>query len=603
MPPEPQDGDFAGIDPTQLKAMIGDLEGAKSLIDEKIPGLKDDFARVHLDYKHINALIGVSTWINGELPMLRRRHSMAEQLSKENNQYGFNANMVQTEWTGLFKSKEEAQAKAKELAGKYDEPGGFPDDVWEQIKKYQFDPDFAEAFVKELGPEKTSWVTSRLRTWDEKDAEDRLAAFSRLVAVSSHRGVITEDWLKKFSTDGREGPQLYDLAALIKHGTWDKDALVLIGGHAVKSMQLGGGNYVTADILDGIARNPFAANKLYMDNFDRINAMVAGQQPGWNSVKDGKLIDPLARFVTAATVTAKDNYEMTRPAGNPHWINPADALLGRIITLQKSKDGFGSPFGPVQKALDVVKGYDGKVVQPNPDPDVGGGSWTQQKPPPDPTTPIDWKNFSQGQIGDCYFLAAVQAEVRRDPQFLAKRMKLNADGTYDVTFFKDGKPVVMKVSSDTYSAGVTPPLVSIYEKAYAMFKGANSYKNIEGGFVEDPWPDINGKKRSELDTGDITYDKLKALNDKKVPITVGTPDDSLWFDDDSRTGPSKNIVTNHVYVLGDVFKNAQGVEMVKLVNPWGSGASAPQEVEVPLSWLKDNSDGLPRWQVDVMGDE
>ncbi|MFI6320572.1 C2 family cysteine protease [Nonomuraea sp. NPDC050556] len=602
MPPEPQE-DFAGIDPVQLKAMIGDMETARSMIDQRMPRLKDDFARAGLDAKHISALAGVSSWIGGELPMLKRRHSMAEQLSKENNQYGFTGAMVQTEWEGLFKSKEEAQAKAKELAGKYQEPGGFPDGVWEQIGKYQFDPDFAEAFLKELGPEKAAWITARLRTWDEKEHDVRLAAFGRLVGVASHRGLVTEDWLKRFSTEKGRGPALYDLAALIRQGTWDKDALVLIGGHAVSSMQLGGGNTVTADILDGVARNPFAASKLYTDRFQEINAIVSGARPGWAGVKDGDLIDPLARFVTAATVTAKDTYEMTRPPGNTGWINPADILIGRILTLQKSKHGFGSPFGPVQKALDAVRAFDGKVVQPNPDADAGGGGWIPRKPPPDPTLPMDWKDVAQGGLGDCYFLAAVQAEIRRDPQFLAKRMTLNADGTYDVTFFKDGKPVVMKVNSDSYSAGVDPPLLSIYEKAYAMFKGGNSFEAIEGGHVTDPWPDINGKKRKELDSSAITYDRLKQLNDQKVPITVGTPDDSLWFDDDQRTGPHKDIVTNHVYVLGDVFKDANGQEMVKLVNPWGKYASAPQEVVVPLSWLRSESRNLPRWSVDVMGGE
>ncbi|GII75518.1 hypothetical protein Sru01_05000 [Sphaerisporangium rufum] len=352
-------GDFAGIDPVLMRSMIKDLEGAKGLVEEHVPGLKDAFSRVGLSTKPIGTLAGVAGWIGGELGMLNRRQRMAEQLSKENDQFGFTGAMVQTEWEGFFKSPAEAEAKAKELAGEYQKPGGFPDDAWEQIRKYQSDPDFARAFLKQLGPEKAAWVAGRLRTWDEEGSAERLAAFGRLMAVASHQGLIDEAWLKNFTPNGGGGgPSLYDLAALMKHGVWNKDTLVMIGQQALKADQAAGGNYLTADILDAVARNPMAASELYGKEFDRINSMMRGQAFGWVNTTDPKLGDPLARFMKSATVEAAEAYERTRPPGDDTWQNPADRLALRIFQEVAAHGGENYAFEPVDDAfIDVVERF------------------------------------------------------------------------------------------------------------------------------------------------------------------------------------------------------------------------------------------------------
>ncbi|GAA3839630.1 hypothetical protein GCM10022226_72430 [Sphaerisporangium flaviroseum] len=609
MPPREDDGgDFAGIDPVLMRAMIKDLETAKGLVDAKVPGLKDAFGKVGLSTKPIVTLTGIAGWINGELPMLNRRQGMAEQLSKENNQFGFTGTMVETDWEGLFKSKAEAEAKAKELAAQYEEPAGFPDDVWEQIEKYQNDPDFAEAFLKALGPEKAA----RAATWarDGADSGNRVAAFATLMATASHRGVIDDAWLKKFGVmapgtapGGGEGPDLHLLATLIKHGVWNTDTLVTIGTKALTTTQPHDDNRLKADILDGISNNPLAANRLYCDNFDLINAMASGGMDGWTS-GDPRFGDPLGRFMAAATTGAREVYGRMQPTGRP---NPADVLISRLLQRTQISSGFPTDFEGVKKALDGVAGLAGEVAVPNPALDVQDGEkfeFAYTQPQPDPNTPIDWASVSQGMLGDCYLLAAVQAELKRNPYFLRDRMVRNPDGTYTVTFYKDGKPVKITVTGDTAKykgandkAFVDPPLLAIYEKAYAQFKGSGSYAKIEGGEAVEPWPDINGKKVEELE--DLSFKNLKAMSDQGVPMTVSTPGDGM-FDDDARTGPGGQLVTDHVYSVKEVKINDRGEEVVVLVNPWGKNASAPHEVEVPLSWLKDGvGEWAPRWQVKV----
>jgi hypothetical protein len=341
-----------------MREMIKDLEDTKGLIDQKIPGMKAQFDKVGVSTKPLNTLTGISGWIGGELPMLNRRHSMAEQLSKENYQYGFNGGMVFTEWEGLFKSKAEAEAKAKELAAQYKEPGQFLDDAWEQIRKYQNDTDFAQAFVKQLGPEKMAWLAGMLRSEKAgQQTDDRLGALANILATASHRGAIDAGWLEKFSAMG-QGTDLATLGVLLQHGTWNKDTLVLIGQRALSNGQLGGGNYLTAAIFEGIARNPLAAHELYGKEFDRISAMARGQMPGWIKTKDPKLLGAMDKFMTAATVEAVTAYEHMRPVADPTWRNPAAELSIRLLQDPKLA-AYVLPGAPAPPAADEGHGVHG----------------------------------------------------------------------------------------------------------------------------------------------------------------------------------------------------------------------------------------------------
>ncbi|MFI6320575.1 hypothetical protein ACIBG8_23775 [Nonomuraea sp. NPDC050556] len=338
MAPEPQ-GDFAGIDPVQLKAMINDLEDTKSLVEQKIPTLTRDFGRVGLESKNLTTLTGVAGWIGGETPMLKRRQSMAEQISKENNQYGFTGNMVETEWTGLFKTKEEAKQYAEDLASTFDKYKGFDKETWAEIEKYQNDPDFAEAFVKAMGAENMFMALRASSTAKKgKQDEDALKAIATLMATASHRGVIDDKFLEQFAEYGGGGPHLDAIATLVQYGTWNKDTLVKIGQKGLSADMAAGGNYRFAKLLDGIARNPIAASELYSKEFDKINAIIRGKAFGFVNMDDDKIGDPLGRFVTAATAGAHDVYERMRYSQGKDWQNPADALTKRVLEeIHKNK--------------------------------------------------------------------------------------------------------------------------------------------------------------------------------------------------------------------------------------------------------------------------
>lgn len=101
----------------------------------------------------------------------------------------------------------------------------------------------------------------------------------------------------------------------------------------------------------------------------------------------------------------------------------------------------------------------------------------------------------QGALGDCYLLASLAAVAQENPEVLENMIRTNDNGTYTVTFYDDGEPVEITVTSDLPLESGSPvfsgneeqsdspdgraelwPL--IIEKAYAQLN--ESYGEIEG---------------------------------------------------------------------------------------------------------------------------
>lgn len=320
--PEPKEKDFVGIDPVSLKAMNEDLANASSLITTHLPSLRKAFWKADVATTPIDRLVAIGKWIDQELPMLQRRQTLAAQLQKEGLQLGLSPAMVSGEWNGNFPSTEAAIARAKELAGRYKEPGELPDDVWEEVKKNQNDPDFAAAFAKALGPHAGRMLAANLA---RKSAQSgRLEALGNLFATASHHKVFDDSWFPKF-------PAVPGILPLMRFGNWDNDLLVRVGNIALHADLVSSDNYRVADVLEVVARSPIAASRLYQENFEKIQAMSRGRSVGWTNGSDPKLSNALGTFIRSATIDARTVYESLRPAGVNQWPNPAEDLTRRLL--------------------------------------------------------------------------------------------------------------------------------------------------------------------------------------------------------------------------------------------------------------------------------
>ena len=66
----------------------------------------------------------------------------------------------------------------------------------------------------------------------------------------------------------------------------------------------------------------------------------------------------------------------------------------------------------------------------------------------------------QGQVGDCYFISALAAVAKSNPQLLANAVRTNRDGTYTVTFHERGpketktRPVEITIDGSFANFGV-----------------------------------------------------------------------------------------------------------------------------------------------------
>lgn len=274
------------------------------------------------------------------------------------------------------------------------------------------------------------------------------------------------------------------------------------------------------------------------------------------------------------------------------------------------------------KAIDKTD-KDVPVLQP--DSSADGVSGLRYQKVPGPLFPKDGVNaendISQGEDGDCWFLAGLGTITLHDPGFLQQHIHENDNGTYTVTFYSGGKPVKITVdgtlpvnvdpkkgsfagglvyahSNNTTSGGDNTSLyAAIYEKAYAQFKG--SYQAIDKGFGDQSLTDLTGNKAIKTSTGDYSLSQINSLMKSGAVMTTGSKDDKNLWDKITGGGPetmdANKVVTSHEYMVKSVNLNSHP-PTITLVNPWGSGGTTkdntvmPQEVTLTQQQWNDYFD-------------
>ncbi|MEN9799973.1 MAG: hypothetical protein RL653_3670 [Pseudomonadota bacterium] len=200
------------------------------------------------------------------------------------------------------------------------------------------------------------------------------------------------------------------------------------------------------------------------------------------------------------------------------------------------------------------------------------------------------EDVKQGQIGNCYFPAAIAALAKSDPDALQRMIKSNGDGTYTVTFKEQDyatgrfKDVQVKVDGDLYVRSYGAPLYGssngdtsadrmelwypLVEKAYAAWHG--SYNDIgDGGFSSDVLQAVLGKPGRDMTvstaptTMDRVWNQVRKGVDSKWPVAAGTHGDTQ-----SGLYTNSGVYADHAYsVIG--YEERNGERYVQLRNPWG----------------------------------
>lgn len=202
----------------------------------------------------------------------------------------------------------------------------------------------------------------------------------------------------------------------------------------------------------------------------------------------------------------------------------------------------------------------------------------------DDTASVDTSDIAQGGIGDCYYLSAMAAIVRKDPKAVSDRIRQNADGTYSVDFYRkrnfwelwkpeytketvtvDNKFPVNKYGGLLFAhygdradnEGRNPELwVMVMEKAYAKFRG--SYNDIgSGGVGGSAMEDLTGKDSSTHLAAFTSLDQLAEWENKGYAVTACSM---------RAFGTKEEVVKSHVYYVMAVDTEKRTVTMG---NPWG----------------------------------
>lgn len=221
--------------------------------------------------------------------------------------------------------------------------------------------------------------------------------------------------------------------------------------------------------------------------------------------------------------------------------------------------------------------------------------------PDNPLASIVPSAVDQGNIGNCYFMAALAAVADTDPQAIKEMIKDNGDGTYTVTFPGDKDhpvrvyaPTPEEMATFAGTDGEHGIWSAVIEKAFREKSGStyNDRGNTVGyglqiltgqnvnvtdftffslqGVVRGPdgkpllgvpWP-FSDTSNEEVDR------RLREAIANDLPIVASTSVDSGLA---SKIGISNNpgeIPSSHVYTVVDYDAESKAV---KLRNPWGSG--------------------------------
>ena len=211
---------------------------------------------------------------------------------------------------------------------------------------------------------------------------------------------------------------------------------------------------------------------------------------------------------------------------------------------------------------------------------------------------IESNDIMQGELGDCYFLAAIssiaQVPERLERIFLIKKMvpqgiyvvALCINGIWEDVIIDDKFPCLRQTKGPAFSYSKGGELwVMILEKAWAKIHGG--YYNINAGIIREALRDLTGASAKTFFTQDHSpqenWNILSEAFEKKFILTAGS--------DDLNNGSDAyishiGICGAHAYTIMGVYSVARerggyrlvhntqsrssNVErIIKLRNPWG----------------------------------
>ncbi|MFE2373531.1 hypothetical protein [Streptomyces sp. NPDC059398] len=260
--------DFQGINPDRLGDLIKSIntnsgDGAAAG-QPHINSWMSHARRLQMDTTRLTKMTGHLTWAHGELPMLRRRHSLAMDEEKLDKNAGLGGGMVAAGAgdLGKYKTQAAAQKAAKKDAKAYKDGDIGLDEYMKMLAANQTDPDYCKAAMDELGDTALYRLQDGPMMYDPGNPDAGISVLATTVATAMRNGTTFKD------ENGDE--DLQHLSGLVGHASFPPDVVANLGKQC-----LAPGNYMYGEkVWDAMGNDPAASTKFLHDNMDVIPAWM-----------------------------------------------------------------------------------------------------------------------------------------------------------------------------------------------------------------------------------------------------------------------------------------------------------------------------------------
>ncbi|MFI1484579.1 hypothetical protein [Streptomyces sp. NPDC020747] len=176
------DPNFSGINPQNLLKTVNSLESSGKKLHGAKASYLSRFQKYGLETGSLTEIGKIASWVDDELPMLRRRQALAAAMEVEGG-YGPKAPMVQLREP--IATVTEARKDGKELADAATKAGDLDPSkagaefhrIAEVLSKHKSDPDFTSAFYAKMDPELLKNLPMAVATANAPTAKDDARLF------------------------------------------------------------------------------------------------------------------------------------------------------------------------------------------------------------------------------------------------------------------------------------------------------------------------------------------------------------------------------------------------------------------------------------------